>query len=78
MGRLRRQVRRRARGRCESCGVPTPPGSGSVDHRLPVALGGSTTMANLQLLCDECERAKTKLDLELARRARERARAGAG
>jgi 5-methylcytosine-specific restriction endonuclease McrA len=29
-----------------------------IDHVIPVALGGATTLANLQLLCGACNREK--------------------
>jgi 5-methylcytosine-specific restriction endonuclease McrA len=29
-----------------------------IDHVIPVALGGATTLANLQLLCGDCNREK--------------------
>lgn len=40
-----------------------------VDHIVPVALGGSaSTLENLQTLCSECHKRKTKNDAERARR----------
>lgn len=52
---VRREVFRRDGGRCAACG------SGELlqfDHVIPVALGGSSTPANLQLLCAPCNRDK--------------------
>jgi 5-methylcytosine-specific restriction endonuclease McrA len=40
--RITRAVRERARHRCEQCGRPVAPGEGAVDHRVPIARGGST------------------------------------
>jgi 5-methylcytosine-specific restriction endonuclease McrA len=84
LARLRTRVRRRARGRCEACRRRLERGRGTVDHRVPLALGGPTELENLQLLCDDCERAKTRadmaqiraVDLELERSAAATRRAG--
>ncbi len=52
---VRLAVFQRDGGRCVSCG-----GSQDLqfDHIIPVALGGASTEANLQLLCADCNRAK--------------------
>ena len=42
-------------GRCTSCGATTEL---QFDHVIPVSLGGSSTEANVQLLCGPCNRAK--------------------
>ena len=52
---VRLAVWRRDRGRCRECG------SGfdlQYDHVIPIALGGASSVANLQLLCGDCNRAK--------------------
>jgi 5-methylcytosine-specific restriction endonuclease McrA len=52
---LRLAVWERDRGRCRECG------SGfdlQYDHVIPVALGGGSSVENLQLLCGDCNRAK--------------------
>jgi 5-methylcytosine-specific restriction endonuclease McrA len=52
---LRLAVWERDRGRCRECG------SGfdlQYDHVIPVALGGASSVENLQLLCGDCNRAK--------------------
>ena len=53
---LRRAVFERDGGRCVEC-------DGNFDlqydHVLPVALGGATTLQNLQLLCADCNRRKS-------------------
>ena len=52
---IRLSVWRRDRGRCRECG------SGfdlQYDHVIPVALGGASSVDNLQLLCGDCNRAK--------------------
>ena len=64
----RRQLSTRARldlflahkGRCASCTLPIPPGKGwDIDHIIPLALGGSDTTDNMQILCRPCHGAKT-------------------
>ena len=35
-----------------------------LDHILPIAKGGRSTVANLQLLCAECNRVKGKLAID--------------
>lgn len=64
--RRRRAVRRRARGRCEQCGNAAP--TGIVDHRVPLALGGSSDLDNLAYLCAACGSRKTVADLAAIRR----------
>jgi hypothetical protein len=53
--RVRELVWQRDRGRCASCGSKQRL---EFDHVIPVALGGSSTARNLQLLCERCNRAK--------------------
>jgi hypothetical protein len=53
---LRRAVYERDRGACCECGGTFDL---QYDHILPVALGGATTLENLQLLCGDCNRAKS-------------------
>jgi hypothetical protein len=40
-----------------------------VDHRLPLALGGSDEPSNLWALCPACDRAKTRADRAEIRRS---------
>lgn len=53
---VRRAVFERDGGHCVQCGSTFDL---QYDHILPVALGGATTVANLQLLCSECNRDKS-------------------
>jgi 5-methylcytosine-specific restriction endonuclease McrA len=53
---LRRAVFERDGGRCVECGSNFDL---QYDHLLPVALGGATTLENLQLLCADCNRRKS-------------------
>ena len=53
---LRRAVFERDGGRCVECDSNFDL---QYDHILPLALGGATTLENLQLLCAECNRRKS-------------------
>ena len=66
----RDQAAIRAAGKCERCGIPLKAGSGHFDHVLPVALGGTPTLANCQVLCEPCHKGKTgKEDVPRVRKA---------
>jgi hypothetical protein len=52
---VRQTVWERDGGRCVQCGETFEL---QFDHVIPVALGGATTVENLQLLCARCNRAK--------------------
>jgi HNH endonuclease len=52
---VRLAVWRRDRGRCRECGNGFDL---QYDHVIPLALGGATSVENLQLLCGDCNRAK--------------------
>ena len=52
---MRRAVFERDGGKCAHCGTNFDI---QYDHILPVALGGATTIENLQLLCGDCNREK--------------------
>jgi 5-methylcytosine-specific restriction endonuclease McrA len=65
---LTKRVRERDGHRCRSCGCSTPPRFGAVDHVVPLYLGGSSSVSNLVLLCDDCHRAKTRTESADARR----------
>lgn len=53
---IRRAVFERDGGQCVACGSNFDL---QYDHVIPVALGGATTVANLQLLCGQCNREKS-------------------
>jgi len=52
---IRNEVWRRDEGKCVQCGSRLRL---EFDHIIPVALGGSSTVRNLQLLCESCNRSK--------------------
>jgi hypothetical protein len=52
---LRLAVFERDGGRCVECGSDFDL---QYDHMIPIALGGATSAANLQLLCGDCNRRK--------------------
>jgi|SRR5579884_713 len=52
---VRREVWTRDRGRCCQCGGREKL---EYDHIIPVAMGGSSTARNVQLLCEKCNREK--------------------
>jgi Holliday junction DNA helicase RuvB len=55
---VRREVWRRDEGKCKKCGSRK---NLEYDHIIPVAEGGSNTARNLELLCQDCNRAKSDL-----------------
>ena len=62
---VRRKVRAAAGYRCANCGEPVPHGTGAVDH-----LHAGDPASPLQLLCSDCDRVKTRADLDAMRRTR--------
>ena len=57
---LRRAIARRARGRCEYCGIPEDAtlAPHEPDHVIGEQHGGATTLENLALACFRCNRLK--------------------
>ncbi|MGI8557853.1 MAG: HNH endonuclease [Solirubrobacteraceae bacterium] len=52
---VKRVVWERSSGRCAECGSAALL---EFDHVIPLAMGGSSTQGNLQLLCADCNRVK--------------------
>jgi 5-methylcytosine-specific restriction endonuclease McrA len=52
---VKAEVWRRDQGRCSNCGSRDRL---EFDHVIPLAMGGSNTVRNLQLLCESCNRSK--------------------
>ncbi len=61
-GTLRYEVLKRAKGRCEACGVSNEVRALQVDHIIPRAKGGSNDLSNLQALCSACNAQKLDRD----------------
>lgn len=61
-GTLRYEVFKRAKDRCELCGIPAGERALQVDHIAPRAQGGSDELANLQALCYICNAMKADRD----------------
>lgn len=59
---MRYEVLRRGGGRCALCGATKNDRPLQVDHIIPRSRGGRNTLDNLQVLCDECNRAKSNRD----------------
>jgi len=59
----------RANGHCEKCKAVLKTGEAEVDHILPDVLGGEPTLANAQVLCRVCHKAKTHTDIKQTRKA---------
>jgi diadenosine tetraphosphate (Ap4A) HIT family hydrolase len=64
-------VLKRARGRCELCGVSNEVKALEVDHILPRNHGGSDDISNLQALCYTCNASKRDRDSTDFRGSRE-------
>ncbi len=61
-GTLKYEVMKRARYRCELCGVSAAEIALEVDHIHPRSLGGSNDLSNLQALCYRCNSWKSNND----------------
>ena len=61
-GTLRYQILKRAKFRCELCGISAEEKALEVDHILPRSLGGSDDQSNLQSLCYSCNAMKRDKD----------------
>jgi ATP adenylyltransferase len=61
-GPLQYEVLKRAKGRCELCGISKDIKALQVDHILPRSKGGLTVLENLQALCYTCNAQKQNKD----------------
>lgn len=61
-GTLRYEVLKRAKSRCELCGVPNDEKALEVDHIVPRNRGGVDDLMNLQALCYSCNAMKRDRD----------------
>jgi 5-methylcytosine-specific restriction protein A len=64
--RVQDRICRKADDRCRQCQRPIAGKlRAEMDHIVPLILGGLHRESNLQLLCNECHSAKSKLDVRL-------------
>lgn len=57
---MRYDVLKRDDFKCQKCGITAKDGAKlHVDHIIPVSKGGTTTLSNLQTLCDRCNLGKS-------------------
>ena len=76
---VKERANERAGGKCELCGMPFGKKRKHFDHRLPCALGGKAELANCQVICEPCHKAKTaKEDIPRIRKADRQRRADNG
>lgn len=68
----------RADGRCDICKVAFGGARPEYDHILASEFGGRATLANCQVLCISCHRAKTRKDIRGMRKADRQRRASVG
>ena len=66
---LREMLYVRQSGKCFYCGIAVPLLHGNVDHRQPLAKGGTTTYDNCCFSCQPCNTAKGARTLEEYRHA---------
>ncbi len=52
------EVRELCEYKCVQCGAFQGRSGGEVHHRRPLSKGGTTTKANLELLCGDCHQSK--------------------
>lgn len=66
----------RCGGRCEVpwCNLKLAPGKFIYDHRIPDQLGGEPTLENCEVICRDCDKAKTKKDAGDIAKAKRRER----
>lgn len=64
--RVRDRIARKADDCCQQCRRPIVGKlRAEFDHIVPLILGGENRETNIQMLCSECHKAKSKLDVRL-------------
>lgn len=48
-------------GKCALCGCPVSKENMTIDHKIPLSMGGTNEIKNLQLTCWSCNQAKANL-----------------
>ena len=56
---LRYEILHRDRFKCQCCGISSIESTLHIDHKIPVALGGTNEKNNLRALCDKCNMGKS-------------------
>jgi hypothetical protein len=64
--RLRFEILRRDNHACQLCGATAPEAKLTVDHIIPVALGGTDVPENLQAACRDCNYGKSSTPADAA------------
>ena len=54
----RKNIWRKTKGRCAHCGVVPPPKQQTIDHFIPLSVGGTFDRRNLVPLCRKCNEAR--------------------
>ena len=66
------KILERQKWKCARCGKTLKPGRYHIDHKKPLALGGSNSIRNLQALCPDCHHVKTKEDRKKIAKAKKK------
>jgi len=66
------KILERQKWKCARCGKTLKPGRYHIDHKKPLALGGSNSIRNLQALCPNCHHVKTKEDRKKIAKAKKK------
>jgi len=66
------KILERQKWKCARCGKRLKPGRYHIDHKKPLALGGSNSIRNLQALCPDCHHIKTKEDRKKIAKAKKK------
>ena len=66
------KILERQKWKCARCGKTLKPGRYHIDHKKPLALGGSNSIRNLEALCPDCHHVKTKEDRKKIAKAKKK------
>ena len=64
-GSIKYEVLKKAKFRCELCGIPAKDRALEVDHIIPKSKGGSDDISNFQALCYSCNSSKRNRDPQI-------------
>ncbi|OCL96492.1 HNH endonuclease [Aliarcobacter thereius] len=51
---IKEQLLKQAKGKCEYCGIELYERTAMVDHKIPLSKGGSSDIENLAICCQKC------------------------